>query len=273
MAFAIEIAKKAGGILLDVYRTDFGVDWKDTDGSPVTEADRRANALLVEALAQRFVGDGIVSEEGADQGSACGKSRVWYVDPLDGTREFVARNGEFSVMVGLALDGEARLGVVYQPTTDKLYVGQVLVGAWRFSGGEKTPLCAGATLALGAPRLVVSRSHRPAITDELVRVLGITQEVACGSVGLKVGLIAENQAELYVHMSDRAAAWDLCAPDAILRAAQGRFTDVVGEPIAYDPHELRATTGILACSRAVFDTVAPHVATVARRVGVRPVSK
>jgi 3'(2'), 5'-bisphosphate nucleotidase len=109
---AVAMAREAGEILLEIYATDFSVEMKGR-ADPVTEADRRVNELLVRRIQEAFPDDAIVAEESPDnRASAAG--RCWYVDPLDGTKEFVARNGEFSVMIGLAIDGEARLGVVHR---------------------------------------------------------------------------------------------------------------------------------------------------------------
>jgi 3'(2'), 5'-bisphosphate nucleotidase len=107
--------------------------------------------------------------------------------------------------------------------------------------------------------LICSRSHRPVATDELKARLGIAHELASGSVGLKVGHIVEQNADVYVHMSDRSSAWDACAPEAVLVAAGGRFTDLAGEPIRYGVADVRMRRGLLACNAAAFDAVVPKV--------------
>ncbi|HMU39671.1 MAG TPA: 3'(2'),5'-bisphosphate nucleotidase CysQ [Pseudomonadota bacterium] len=273
IAVATRAAQQAGTLILDVYRTDFSVDWKGrAQTDPVTQADRLANELLVAELQRHFPTDGIVAEESQSHSAAFGKSRVWYVDPLDGTKEFVSRNGEFSVMLGLAIDGCAVLGVVFQPTTGRLFVGDVSGGAWLMEGNSKTPLRIEHREPERASslRLVVSRSHRSQTTDEIVRRVGVTQEMACGSVGLKVGLIAQQCADLYVHLSDKASAWDTCGPEAVLRAAGGRFTDLHGNPFVYLPSDLRARRGILACRSDVFSSVLPSIAHIAQTAGFLP---
>jgi 3'(2'), 5'-bisphosphate nucleotidase len=249
------IAREAGKILMSIYATDFAVDFKGQGkNDPVTEADRRANALIVQLLAAEFPGDGIVAEESDNARESFGRERIWYVDPLDGTKEFVAKNGEFSVMIGLAVGGRAQLGVVLQPSEDKLYSGAIGQGAWLTVSDIADPR------ALG---LIVSRSHRPARIGELVQRLGIHRESVSGSVGLKVGHIAQRNADLYVHMSDKSSAWDTCAPEAILIAAGGRFTDLFGAEIVYGRTDVRTRRGILACNAAAFDAVAPVVAELA----------
>jgi len=269
---AIEIAREASAVLLDIYATDFAVDFKGSGQSdPVTEADRRANALIVARLREAFPDDGIIAEESQHKASVFEKRRIWYVDPLDGTKEFVAKNGEFSVMIGLAVDGRAQLGAVLQPSDGTLYAGELGAGAFVERGGKRTPLAVSSHRETDKLGLIVSRSHRPAATDELMRRLGIAREVSSGSVGLKVGQIALQNADLYVHMSDKSSAWDTCAPEAVLIAAGGRFTDLAGEPIAYGVSDVRTRRGILACNAAAFSAVLPVVRELAERQGlVRP---
>lgn len=264
---ASRLAREAGQIILDVYAQDFDVDFKE-GSSPVTEADTRANAFIVEALHDAFPADGIVAEETKDQSDALRQGRCWYVDPLDGTKEFIAKNGEFSVMLGLAVDGEATLGVVYQPERDKLYQGVVGQGAFLECSGEREALQVTDTAEPSALRLVVSRSHRSSKIDALVRKLDLRHERPSGSVGLKVGLIAEREADLYVHVSDKSSAWDACGPEAVLRAAGGRFTDLAGDPFHYGGHDLSNRRGILACNAGAFDRVLPVVREVAEQAGL-----
>jgi 3'(2'), 5'-bisphosphate nucleotidase len=117
-------------------------------------------------------------------------------------------------------------------------------------------------------RLVVSRSHRSEATGKLVEKLGISKEFPSGSVGLKVGLLAERKADLYVHLSDKTSAWDACAPDAILRASGGIFVDLAGRSLEYSGSELKNKRGILACNRKGFDAVAPAVLEIAKGTGL-----
>jgi len=263
---AVKLAREAGRILLEIYATDFGVEMKG-ESDPVTEADRRVNAFLTARLHESFPTDVIVAEE-SEAGDARRGGRCWFVDPLDGTKEFIARNGEFSVMIGLAIEGEAALGVVYQPTLDKLWRGVVGDGAF-LEQGDKTWVCKPSDVSDPSQlRLVTSRSHRSAATDAIVQRLGITQESVSGSVGLKVGLIAERRADLYVHLSDRSSAWDACAPDAILRASGGVFVDLSGRSIQYGSADTRNHRGILACNRKSYEKVQPIVTEIAHQAGL-----
>lgn len=266
LVYAVKFAREAGAILLDVYATNFSVEMKG-ESDPVTEADRRVNSFLTTRFSEAFPADTIVAEESAEPRHRT-SGRCWFVDPLDGTKEFIAKNGEFSVMIGLAVDGMAQLGVVFQPTTGKLWRGVVGDGAF-LEQGDKTWVLRPSDVANPAKmKLVVSRSHRSASTDALVTKLGIQEEIASGSVGLKVGLIAERKADLYVHLSDRSSVWDACAPDAILRAAGGTFTDLSGRSIEYGPGETRNRRGILACNRKGLEKVLPVVSEIAREAGL-----
>ncbi|MET0390861.1 MAG: 3'(2'),5'-bisphosphate nucleotidase CysQ [Polyangiales bacterium] len=266
---AAEWAREAGRVLLEIYATDFAVDFKGKGQSdPVTEADRRANSLIVSRLQTAFPDDGIVAEESEQSAEALQRRRIWYVDPLDGTKEFVAKNGEFSVMIGLAVEGRAQLGVVYQPSVDTLYAGVVGESAWVERAGVRRALRVSEQADPSQLGLIVSRSHRPASTSELKQRLGITREESLGSVGLKVGKIAEQHADLYVHMSDKSSAWDTCAPEAVLLAAGGRFTDLAGDAIVYGRADVRTRRGILACNAAAYDAVLPLVRELAGRAGL-----
>ena len=267
IAEATRIAREAGAIVMDIYGTDFDVAYK-ADADPVTEADTKANAHIVSEIRKAFPGDGIVAEETGDRSDALEGGRCWYVDPLDGTKEFVAGNGEFSVMLGLAIDGAATAGVVYRPDNDKLYSGVVGSGAYLEEDGKQRVLSVSTVADPAHLKLVVSRSHRNRAVGNVVTRLGIAQETTSGSVGLKAGLIAEQQADLYIHIADKSSLWDACGPEAVLRAAGGRFTDLAGDPYRYGGADMRNRRGILACNAAAYDAVLPVARDAARAVGL-----
>jgi 3'(2'), 5'-bisphosphate nucleotidase len=264
---AARIAREAGKIILEVYATDFDVEYKGKN-DPVTIADQRANDYIVGELRRIFPGDGVVAEESGDKSDALSNGRCWYVDPLDGTKEFIAKNGEFAVMIGLTVGGEAKAGVVYQPVKDKLWRGAVGEGAFLEEGGEVRELTVSEEADPSALRLVVSRSHRAKSTDQLVQKLGITNEAQSGSVGLKIGLLAERVADLYVIIANKSSKWDACGPEAVLRAAGGRFADLNGDPFVYEGPEMKNLRGILACNAAAFDAVLPAAREVAKESGL-----
>jgi 3'(2'), 5'-bisphosphate nucleotidase len=223
-------------------------------GSPVTAADHAANDAILSLLAERFPADAVLSEESKDSAHRLDAARVWVVDPLDGTKEFIARNGEFAVMVGLAVDGDAVLGAVYQPAVDRLFCGVVGGGAWMEERGER--------MALECPpcdpralRLVGSRSHPDALLVEMQSALGITDVQPSGSVGVKCGLIARGERDLYVHPVPYLKEWDTCAPEAVLRGAGGWVSDCLGEPLRYNKPDPVQPHGILAHAPGAEDAV------------------
>ena len=261
---AARLARAAGAILMGIYATDFAVSYKGPN-DPVTEADKRANELLVEGLRAAFPADGVVAEESTDNSDALRKGRVWYVDPLDGTHEFISKNGEFSVMIGLAVNGEARIGVVYRPVGDVLLAGIADQEAWVEAQNKRTPLLVSSRTDLAQLRLVVSRSHRHQILGAIRERLGLGKETRCGSVGLKVGLIAAREADLYVEPSEFTKAWDACGPEAILRGAGGRMTDLAGHTLIYGGQDLQNRNGLVATNGVCHDRVITAIAPLIRQ--------
>jgi 3'(2'), 5'-bisphosphate nucleotidase len=230
------------------------VDYK-AKNDPVTEADRLASHVIVEGLRREFPDDLVVSEEEPIAAVALAPDRVWYVDPLDGTQEFIKRNGEFAVMIGLAVVGRPKVGVVFRPVTVELFGGIVGQGAWLETKEGKRPLRVTGEIDSSRLRLVASRSHRDHRVDEVRRRLGIGEEYRIGSVGIKVGLLVTRQAEVYVEPSSMTKAWDSCAPEAILQAGGGRMTDLEGAPLRYIPSEVRNRKGLVATNGSCHDRV------------------
>ena len=266
LQFACKVAREAATIVNTFYVGSSEVRYK-SDRSPVTEADRSANQHIVTRVKAAFPDDGLLSEESKDDLSRLERDRVWIIDPLDGTREFIARNGEFSIMIGLAIGGRATLGVVMQPESGLLYAGTVGQGAWLYEAEEKVPLQVGDTDKTNRMVLVSSRSHRQQITDRIRAQLRITSERVSGSVGLKVGLIARQLADLYVHPSPGCKEWDLCAPHALLEAAGGRMSDCWGNPLTYNKRDVRAHNGLVASNNKTHDQVVDVVAQICEDFG------
>jgi 3'(2'), 5'-bisphosphate nucleotidase len=266
LQFACKVAREAATIVNTFYVGSSEVRYK-SDREPVTEADRSANQHIVTRVKAAYPNDGMLSEESKDDLSRLDKDRVWIIDPLDGTREFIARNGEFSIMIGLAIKGKATLGVVMQPESGLLYAGTVGKGAWLYEAEEKVQLHVSETDKTNRMVLVSSRSHRQQITDRIRAQLRITSERVCGSVGLKVGLIARQLADLYVHPSPGCKEWDLCAPHALLEAAGGTITDCWGNPLTYNKRDVRAHNGLVASNSKAHAQVVEIVAQVCEEFG------
>ncbi len=244
-----QLVREAGALVADFYANGFEVAWKGAN-DPVTAADQAANQLLVAGLSRAFPSDGILAEESRDNRDRMQRRRVWIIDPLDGTREFIDRIGEFCIMVGLAIEGQAALGVVYQPVADQLYRGIPGLLAEVVQQGVTQPLAVSPVADPAQMRLVASRSHRDPLVDAVCRQLGVTQERPCGSVGLKVGLLATGQCDLYIHPAPGLKEWDTCAPEAILRAAGGAISDAWGRPLRYNQVDVRQRQGLVASNGA-----------------------
>ncbi len=249
---AVTLAREAGEAALSFYG-DVQVRLKE-GGSPVTEADHASNRVIIAGLRDAFPGDAILSEESRDDGSRLGADRVWIVDPLDGTREFLARNGEFSVMIGLAVRGDPVLGVVYRPDGRVLYRAASGQGAVVERDGDTAAL-APAGADMGSLRMVGSRSHGDELIDRIRDALGVRDVQPSGSVGLKCGLIAEGRRDLYVHPVPYLKEWDTCAPEVILREAGGTVTDCLGNRLQYNKAGPGQPHGILATAPGVHQEV------------------
>jgi 3'(2'), 5'-bisphosphate nucleotidase len=244
----LQIAREASALVARVYATDFAVDYK-RPADPVTEADRQANALICSRLAMVFGPVPVVAEE-SPEGSFdrfWRAPRVFFVDPLDGTRDFVARNGEFVVMIGLAEQGRAISGVVHAPATGTAWIGAVGLGAWEIAdgGGPKTPIRVSPERDLREARAVVSRTRRDPDLERALRALGVERISARGSAGLKAADVAVGRADLYIQTGCAGQLWDACAPEAIVRAAGGQCSDLLGNAIDYSQPELGNARGLL----------------------------
>ena len=216
-------------------------------GSPVTAADLASNAHIVHSIRAAFGEDAILSEESTDDGARFGARRVWVVDPLDGTREFLAGNGEFSVMIGMLEEDEPVLGVVFVPATGTMYGAERGRGAWAETGsGARRALRCGPADP-GAIRMVGSRSHADPLLQRMAAALGVTDVLPSGSVGVKCARIAEGERDLYVHPVPYLKEWDTCAPEIVLREAGGVVTDCRGGPLRYNKPGPAQPDGILAC--------------------------
>jgi 3'(2'), 5'-bisphosphate nucleotidase len=258
LRFAIELAREAGAAILALYEGPLDVQQKTdfNDREPVTQADRVANELIVNALGKEFPSDGVLAEESIDTAHRLERNRVWMIDPLDGTNGFIDGNGDFAVQIGLAENCEAVLGVVYQPLTGVLYRAVRGQGAW-IEGPEQRLEQARVSdqTDLQLMRLAASRSHRSPRMDKVVQAFRIKEEVRRGSVGIKVGLIVEQQCDLYVHLSPRTKQWDTCAPEIILSEAGGRLTDLFGRKLLYNAREVQNLNGIIASNGVAHDSI------------------
>ena len=263
LSVAVELARVAGAAILEHYEGPLHVHQKnlDNDLEPVTQADRIANELIVTRLQREFPNDGILAEESVDTERRLGKSRVWMVDPLDGTNGFIDGNGDFAVQIGLVEDGKVVVAVVYQPLPGVLYRAVRGEGTW-IERPEFAPERARTSDVSDLPsmRMAASRSHRNPRQNRVVEHFGFREEVQRGSVGIKIGLIIEQQCDVYIHLSSRTKQWDTCAPQLILTEAGGRMSDLFGGPLNYNVPDLQNRNGLVASNGAAHDQIIEKLA-------------
>jgi 3'(2'), 5'-bisphosphate nucleotidase len=253
---AFELARKAGAVA-HALQQGIEVEMKAGD-EPVTIADRRASEIIVAGLAAAFPDDPVISEELPPPPGAQASARLWLVDPIDGTKDFIRGEDGWSVMIGLVRDGKPVLGVVYQPAQDRMFYA-VPEGAWVATPTVTEPMQVSTVAAAGEVRLVASKSHRSPDIDRVKERLGIKNEENVGSVGVKLCLIALGVHDLYVNPAAKTKAWDTCAPEAILARAGGRLSDLYGGPIDYRG-DLAHRRGLVASNGLVHAEVLSRLA-------------
>ncbi len=236
-----DIARRAGEEIMKVYQQDFDVDHKD-DGSPLTRADLAAHMLISDALQQLTPELPILSEESREIPWLERRNwqTYWLVDPLDGTKEFVNRNGEFTVNIALISENRPVLGVVYAPVHEILYTGCEGVGASRTGkDGEKKSVSV-RHFSGKRPTVVASRSHRgEALEQVLARINTKHGEAEILSMGssFKLCLVAEGKADLYPRLG-LTSEWDTAAAHAVVNAAGGQVIKLTGEDLQYNKEDL-----------------------------------
>ncbi|WP_164962167.1 3'(2'),5'-bisphosphate nucleotidase CysQ [Rubrivivax sp. JA1026] len=241
------IARRAGALIMQIYATDFSVRGKD-DASPVTEADERAEKLIVPALHALASEVPVVAEEAVAAGSVPEVGDwFWLVDPLDGTKEFISRNGEFTVNIALVHRGEPVLGVVFAPALDRLFAGARGQGARVEEAGVVRAIRCREVPADGLT-VVASRSHGDAAALDAFLAGRKVAALANAGSSLKLCLVAAGEADLYPRLG-RTMEWDIAAGHAVLAAAGGRVDTVAGAPLRYgkpgfdNPHFVASAGG------------------------------
>jgi 3'(2'), 5'-bisphosphate nucleotidase len=236
------IALEAGALIMEVRNRGFDVDRKD-DNSPVTEADQKAEKIILEGLAKLAPGIPVLAEEEASAGRIPKLGNLFFcVDPLDGTREFINGNKDFTVNIALVFDKTPIIGVIYAPAHDMLYVASGPDSGWSARVPVGDPLPAPVLReplrirsAPARPCAVASRSHRTPETDRFLDAHGITDTKSAGS-SLKFCLIATGEADIYPRLG-RTMEWDTAAGQAIVQAAGGKVLTLDGTPMLYDKAE------------------------------------
>ncbi len=241
---AIAIAREAGAVVLDLYEREAAKAYTKDDGSPVTDADLASDRLIRARLKEAFPLDAILTEEGADDPARLAASRVWIVDPIDGTQQFVARTGEFDVLIALVVDGAPAVAVALQPTTGLFVAAARGSGAWSGNGSERSPLTLRPVRASDAPRIVTARWFGAPASLPLLNRVAVRLE-APEPVISQLGIYVRNfvhpvlEGDVLIGMEAEPGRglvweWDIVVADLVVNEACGRFTDLSGRSFSYN---------------------------------------
>ena len=236
----VEGVLKAGEKVIEVYETDFSTEKKDDD-SPITQADIESNKILKEVLGK--TGITILSEEDTDDKKRLSEDKIWIIDPLDGTTDFVNRTGEFTIMVGLVEKQKSVLGIIYWPIKKKMYLAESGKGAFCHDeewGEIETTMMS----EMQNCHALVSRHHLSEKEKRLLDEMEISVVTSIGS-SLKVTEIASGNAEIYLTTTNKMKQWDTCASNCIISEAGGKMTDISGNELSYNNEIVNHENGIL----------------------------
>ena len=234
----VALAQEAGAAILHHYQDTATAKLEDkADGSPLTAADMAAHDVIVAGLQRLSPDIAIISEENKHNPPVAADAPFWLVDPLDGTKEFINRNGEFTVNIALIQNGLPTLAVVYVPVLKIAYIGQRGLGAWRIRDSGTPEHIAVSGSQDGVLRVVASRSHSDEKTLALLKRLPPNQMISAGS-SLKFCMVAEGNADFYPRLGT-TMEWDTAAAHCVLEAAGGRVVQCDGAPLRYNKKEWR----------------------------------
>ena len=256
----IDTVIEAGERVREIYESDFEVSKKD-DNSPITKADLESNKIIRAALEK--TGIPILSEEDVDDKSRLNSDKIWIVDPLDGTTDFVNRTGEFTIMVGLVENHVPVMGLIYWPTKQKLYYAERGMGAF-CSHSDTVDECIWEAISVRETQnledclALVSRHHLSDREKKILDHLKITHTASIGS-SLKVTEISSGMADVYLTTTNKMKQWDTCASFCIISEAGGKITDVAGNELVYNTDIVNHENGLLVTNGFVHNEVVSKI--------------
>lgn len=250
-AIAIDAAIQASKVVMEIYAQDFAIERKDDD-SPITKADLQSNQIIKEILSSS--GLPVLSEEDEDDKSRLKHEKIWIVDPLDGTSDFVNKTGEFTIMIALVEKRKPVLGIISRPTTDMLFLAQRGSGAFVFEKESWKRLAVSKTSELKKCNAVGSRFHLTEAEKEFFKSLGVESFASRGS-SLKVAEICMGMADIYLTTSNKIKQWDTCASYCLITESGGQMTDMYGNDILYNTERLNHENGLLVTNSLVHDQI------------------
>jgi 3'(2'), 5'-bisphosphate nucleotidase len=234
---AIRAAEAAGIVIREIYNRSFDVKEKANDDGPVTEADLASNAAIVSILAAS--GLPILSEETVDTFERLQAEKIWIVDPIDGTQDFINRTGQCSVMIALVKNGEPIVGVVYAPITNIYYAGEKGKGAFCYKDGVVSRLEVTKTAEVTSATVLMSKNHLSTIEEGFLEKLSPKKVMQRGSSGLKIAEVAAGFGDFYFTCTSKISEWDTAAGYTIITEAGGSITDTLGDPLQYNIRAVR----------------------------------
>jgi 3'(2'), 5'-bisphosphate nucleotidase len=247
---ALDAAGRAGRLILEHYASFEVVPDAPADIS--TDTDKQSQAIILACIHEAFPNDALCAEETITALSAVPRTgpRVWVVDPIDGTRGFARKTGEFSVMVGFVVDGRPVVGVVLEPATERLTYAQAGQGCWRRDGKSAEPVLCHATgiSELSLATITQSHSKKGSEPSPQIRALKPKRVIETYSAGIKLAQVARGEADIYLNTYDACHDWDLCAGQIILEEAGGRVTNLLGAEPRYAQARFRQENGLLAAN-------------------------
>ena len=251
----IDAITKAGDKILEIYESDFQVEKKD-DNSPITKADLESNKIIKESLLQTKIP--ILSEEDADDKSRTDSDKVWIVDPLDGTQDFVNKTGEFTVMIGLVENHVPIMGLVYWPTEKKLFFAERGLGAFCHDSEGWAKISVRGVEEITEPLALVSRHHLSDKEKKMLDHLEIKNTANIGS-SLKVMEIASGRADIYLTSTNKMKQWDTAASHCIISEAGGKMTDISGNDLIYNTESVNHENGLLVTNGLIHEEVVSKI--------------
>jgi 3'(2'), 5'-bisphosphate nucleotidase len=261
LAVAEQAARRAGEVLLHHYRAaSLPTSRSKIDGSPVSQADLDADAAIAAVVRGAFPDDAWLSEESVDDPGRLSARRVWIVDPLDGTRGFLERSDDFSVHIGLAVDGAPVMGVVLQPVSGDLYRAVAGEGAFRVRGQQVTRIQTSKVERFPDFRIGISRHHAPPELVQWLRDHELEARALRSGASGKYLRLAEGDLDAVITVTGGEKEWDSCAPEVIVREAGGSITDGDGVPLRYNQPDPGRPRGVVTsngvCHRQLLERLA-----------------
>jgi 3'(2'), 5'-bisphosphate nucleotidase len=254
----IPLVKKAGEEIMKLYNSNFNIINK-SDDTPQTDGDLLAEEILINGLKE--FNYGFISEEKISDDSRFEKDKIWIIDPIDGTKNFIHKNGEFAIMIGLIEKNkktnfyEVTHGIVYAPALDKFYFALKGKGAYLKENGILRKIEVSKIKEFKEFKATISRRFLENKEKKLLKILSVKEKIQMGSIGVKFGHLAQGLSEISLKFGNYLSEWDTCAPQIIIEEAGGKVTDIYGEKLVYNNKNHKMENGFIASNGYKHDEI------------------